>query len=508
MVNTVNSQRLAKNTIALYTRTGIVMLISLYVTRVLLDALGTEDYGIYNIVGSIVVTFSFFNFTLQSAIQRFMTVSVGKNDNAELQKVFSISFIILAALVFIVIIICETIGVWFLENKLRISPDRISAAKIVFQLSILTFSLGVLRIPLEALVIAWEKMSFFAYVSIFDQFIRLVGVLLLIRLNADKLILYSVLMALIAIVGFCLYLIYCRKKLVGVNFVLIWDKNISKEMFSFSGWTFLSSSTSMGTQQAFTFLLNLFYGVVANAAMGIANQVSHAVNSFVAGFQTAFKPQLVKSCVQEEWSTVYQLVNTTSKISFLLMFIPGFLMIMSAPYILNVWLLNVPQYAVAFCRLLLVQMIIDATTGPYYATIMANGNIKWYQISVSCAFVLDIIGICLLFMLGVGAEYVLYSRIVTRGGLCMIIGLFFMKKLIGFSVKDYIRKTIIPILIFILFIVVFCLLGSLFLRDLPLLVYSISIVLFMGLPLAYFFVLSTQERLVVKDLFKKKFNKK
>ena len=210
MVNTVNSQRLAKNTIALYTRTGIVMLISLYVTRVLLDALGTEDYGIYNIVGSIVVTFSFFNFTLQSAIQRFMTVSVGKNDNAELQKVFSISFIILAALVFIVIIICETIGVWFLENKLRISPDRISAAKIVFQLSILTFSLGVLRIPLEALVIAWEKMSFFAYVSIFDQFIRLVGVLLLIRLNADKLILYSVLMALIAIVGFCLYLIYCR----------------------------------------------------------------------------------------------------------------------------------------------------------------------------------------------------------------------------------------------------------------------------------------------------------
>jgi len=494
MSSTSNKERLAKNTIALYIRTGIVTLVSLYMARALLDALGQENYGIYNVVASIVVTFSFFNATLTTAFQRFMNFALGKNDELQYRKVYTMSIIILAVLVVGIIILSETFGIWMLDSKLNIPECRRTAAMWAFQFSIITFCIGVLRIPFEASVIAHEKMSFFAYVSLVEQGLRLLMVYCLYNSPIDVLVFYAISITGVSLFTLIVYIFFCKKKFKVCKVEKQWDPQLFKQLFAFSGWTFFGSTTNLGAQQLFVFLLNMFYGVIANAAMGIASHVASAINSFFAGFQTSFRPQIVKTYANNEMDTFKKLVITTSKISFVLMFLPSIIIIVNAPFILDVWLKDVPNYTVAFCRLILVCCVIDATTGPYNAAIMASGKIRNYELAISSVFLLDIVGIVVMFKLGVGAEYILYSRIATRGVLNMYVGLFFMKHLFNFDVLKYFQMVILPILIYLIIVISLSLLMIEQLHGWNLLLISSIVLLVIGTLLSLFIILDKNER--------------
>ena len=503
-----NNKRLAKNTMALYFRTLISTIVSLYTVRALLDALGATDYGIYNVVGSIVVTFSFFNSTLRSAIQRFMNVALGRNDREGLIKVFSLSNIIMIGLILFIVILAETVGLWFLNNKLEIPTERFTSAQIAYHFTILTFCLGVIRIPLESSVIAYERMTFFAYLSIIEQALKLLVVFGLYNTPFDKLITYAILLSFTAFVTLAAYYLFCKKNFECCRYKFIFDKKIFKSLFSFSGWTFLGATADLGTRQAFVFLLNNFYGVVANAAMGIANQVVNTVNALIVGFQTSFRPQLVKSYAQGNIEYVTKLIHSSSKISFLLMFLPGILIIINAPFILGLWLKEIPDYTVSFCRLILVCSVIDATTGPYYATLMATGDIKKYQICISLVFCLDIFLMCIMFFCGVGAEYILYSRILTRGVMNMLVGLYFLKRQLSFKVFPYLREVVLPIIVYIIVLVPFIYYMMEYVNGLQLLVFSFVLISTAGLIIPYKLVLDIKERNLIKSMLLLKIFKK
>ncbi|HHX70459.1 MAG TPA: lipopolysaccharide biosynthesis protein, partial [Gallicola sp.] len=295
-----DNKRLAKNTFFLYFRTAVVMLISLYISRVVLDVLGVVDYGIYNVVGSIVVLFSFLNSAMTQASQRFITFELGKKEKAQLQKVFSMCLNTQAIIVIAIILLAETLGLWFLNNRLNIPPDRLIAANWVYQFSILTFCINVLRVPYEGTVIAFERMSFFAYASIFDAILKLLGVYLLKVILFDKLIAYSAIVFFITTTMFFVYKKYCNYSFNSSRYRFLWDKTLFRKLLTYSSWSMFGSFSNVATQNGFIFLINIFYGVATNAAMGIANQVSHAMSSIVSGFQTSARPQIVKAYSQGE----------------------------------------------------------------------------------------------------------------------------------------------------------------------------------------------------------------
>ena len=447
---TENNKRLVKNTFALYCRTAIVMVVSLIVTRYLLKVLGEEEYGLYNVVASVVVMFTFLNASMTQAIQRFITYELGRDNLNGLKTVFSMSFITQLLMIIALVILCEVIGVWFINYKLKIDPERLLAANWAFQFSILTFCINFLRVPYESTVIAYERMSFFAYASIVDAIIKLTLVFLLYISPADKLVTYSALLAAEAALMYFVYRFYCRKNFDACHFHFVWDKIIFVDLLSFSGWSVCGSAANIATQKGFVFLLNYYVGLVANAAMGVATQVSTAVNAFVNGFQTSFRPQIVKAFAQGERSYLMELVIKTSKFSFILVFIPAIIIIANAPFILKIWLTDVPEYTVSFCRLILICCIIDGLTGPYNCAIMATGSIRNYQIAISISFALDLV-LCWLFLAqGMSAHYILLFRVLTRGFVNMAIGLYSLKKQIGFSIGVYFNKVLKPITFFLL----------------------------------------------------------
>ncbi len=500
---TDNNKRLVKNTFALYCRTAIVMVVSLIVTRYLLKVLGEDDYGLYNVVASVVVLFSFLNASMTQAIQRFLTFEIGRDDKEAFTRVYSMSFITQLLMILFLIILCEAIGVWYINCKLNIDPERLSAANWAFQLSILTFCINFLRVPYESSVIAYEKMSFFAYVSILDAVLKLGLVYLLSISPADKLITYAALLAIETLLVFLAYRFYCRYKFDGCRFKFIWDKRLLAELLSFSGWTVCSSTTDVITQNGLVLLLNYYVSLVANAAMGVANQVSAAVKSFVTGFQTSFRPQIVKAYAQNDREYLVSLITKTSKISFIMVFIPAVILIVNAPLILQVWLTDVPEYTVSFCRLLLICSVIDGLTGPYNCAIMATGQIRNYQIAISISFLLDFLLCWIALSVGFSAHYILVFRILTRGVLNMFVGLFYLRKQIGFGVRGYSVEVLKPILLYaIIFLPLLYLIASSS-TGWSLFITSTLFSLLIGGGLAMFIVLNKSERAYLVGLLKK-----
>lgn len=499
-----NNRRLIKNTFALYCRTAVVMMVSLIVTRYLLKVLGEEDYGLYNVVASVVVLFTFLNASMTQAIQRFLTFEIGRDDKEAFKRVYSMSFITQLIMILGLILFCEIIGVWYINYKLNIDPTRLTAANWAFQFSIVTICINFLRVPYESSVIAYEKMSFFAYVSILDAVLKLLLVYLLSKASADKLVTYAILLTIETFIIYLAYQLYCRLKFETCRFKLIWDKKLMLEMMSFSGWTVCSSATDVVTQNGVVLLLNYYVGLIANAAMGVANQVSTAVKSFVAGFQTSFRPQIVKAYAQNDTPYLSSLITKTSKISFILVFIPAVILIVNAPLVLRIWLTDVPEYTVSFCRLLLVCCIIDGVSGPYNCAIMATGKIRNYQIAISISFLLDILLCWLALSIGVSAHYILGFRILTRGLLNLIIGIIYLKKLIGFGILDYSREVFKPILIYLaLFIPLILYIPTIF-TGLTLLIVSTSYILFIGIALSMLVILKKNERQYLVSLVRKK----
>ena len=441
-----NTRRIAKNTVMLYIRMLLIMAVTLYTSRVVLNVLGVEDFGIYNVVGGIVVMFSFLNGAMATSTQRFLSFSLGKNDQEQVARVFSMSMTTHISIALIVLLLAETFGLWIFYRYLNIPPERMGAAQWVYQLSVLTFCISIIRVPYNAGIIAYERMSFYAYISIVEVCLKLGMVILLQYLGSDKLILYALLMALTTGIVTFIYKLYCCKTFSVCRYHYFWDKHLYKELISFSGWSLFGSAANVGVQQGINILLNVFFGVVTNAALGIANQVSSAVSQLVGNFQTAFNPALVKSYASGDYSYFVRLIFQTSRFSYFLLFIIALPLYLCMPFVLKVWLDIVPEYTVVFCRWMLVFVLIDAVSAPLWISVQAIGKIRSYQLLMSALIFLNIPLSWLLLRLGKDAEWVMQVR-VGINLLTFICRIIYLQKMKVISSYLYLREVISPVVL-------------------------------------------------------------
>ena len=442
-----NNQRIAKNTIYLYIRTFIIMLVSLFTSRIVLQALGETDLGIYNLVGGIVALMAFLQTAQTKATSRFITYDLGLGGNDDrLSKTFSLCMTIHIVIALVIMFVAESLGLWLINRYAQIPENRLFAANVVFQLSLFTFVIHFIRCPLDSIIIAQEDMAVYAYMSILEVVLQLALSFLVLNFNGDKLILYGALVFLVSIVLFITYLIYKNKKYPVYKFYLVWDNKESLKILTFSGWTLLGSSANTLSQQGVSLLFNNFIGLVANTALGFANQVNAAVSRFVTSFTTAFNPQIIKYHALDNCNSLHILINRASRFSFALCYVMALPIIINMDFLLHFWLGNVPEYTKEFCQLILVCSIIDATTSVLNTSITATGKIKTYQILIALSFILDFTCAFILLKIRLHPALVFSSRILTRGFINMLIGLCSAQKLISFPIKLYVKEVVVPIL--------------------------------------------------------------
>jgi len=349
-------------------------------------------------------------------------------------------------LILIVVLLAETVGLWFINSQLNIPDGRMQAANWVYQFTIITFIINILIVPYNACLIAFEKMSFYAYVSIAESVLRLAMAFLLQFIFLDKLIAYAGLISIICFIILLLYVLYCRHSFLICRYTFFWESPLFKKLLSFSGWSLLGSFSDVAVVQGINLLLNMFLGVVVNAAMGIAYQVNAALNSFVLNFQTAFKPQLIKIYANGDKQYLHNLIIQTSKMSFSLLLILVLPVLLNTSLILHWWLKTVPDYTVSFCQLVIISSLIDAIAGPLWITVQATGNIKKYQIVISSVLLTNLIVSYFLLKTGFDSTFVLWTRILICA-IALIIRLFFVRKLTGLSIRMFTKKVFIKIII-------------------------------------------------------------
>lgn len=376
------NKRIAKNTILLYIRMVFSMLVALYTSRVILNALGENDYGIYGVVGGIVVFFNVISGSLNAAISRFITYELGKGNVERLNKVFCTSLNIQFLMSVVFLVFAEIIGVWFLENKMNIPEGRMYAAHWVLQCSILSFIVGLISVPYNATIIAHEHMGAFAYLSILSTFLNLAVALVINFVSFDKLIFYALAIVGINILMRIIYGVYCKLHFQEAHWHFVKDKELMQKMTSFAGWNFLGASSGVLLGQGVNILMNIFFGVAVNAARSIASQVDNAVNMLVNNFTMALNPQITKSYAAGDMTYMHDLVCKGAKYSFFIMLIPTLPILLETPQILVLWLKQVPDYTVVFTRLTILISLNAVLSQTLITSMLATGDIKKYQIIV------------------------------------------------------------------------------------------------------------------------------
>lgn len=417
------------------------MAVSLYTSRVVLDVLGVSDYGIYNVIGGIVVLVSMINHSMSAATQRFITFELGKNDLKRVADTFSMSMTAHLLICVIVLLIGETIGLYYVANYLNIPPERHNAALWVYQTSLITVIVNIIRIPYNASVIAYEKMSFFAVVSIVEVVLKLLVVYLLLIGNFDKLILYTFLILLSTVICNIIYKLYCNRHFTTCRYYWFMEKSYFRKLMGFFGWNFVGALATTGTHQVGNVIVNFFCGTVANAAYGVASQVNSAIGGLVSNFQTAFTPQIVKLYSQGEMKQLYTLMNRSALLSFYLLFVIAMPFFLCIDFVLNVWLVKVPLYTGLFCQWLIVYAFIDSLQAPFWKAITATGNIKYYEIwlNIVLAFNVPLSYFCL--KAGMPPYYVVAISALLNL-LTAIIRTFHVKVQIHFPVALYIKDVL------------------------------------------------------------------
>lgn len=386
----VNNKKIAINTLFLYVRMLITMVVGLYTIRVILSTLGVVDYGIYNVVGGIVSMFSFINGTLTTSSQRYFSVELAKGDDGRLNKWFCLNVTAFSLLIPVFILIAETIGLWFVNNKMVIPPNRLFAANVVYQLSIIAFCVHFFSIPYNAMIIAYEKMGAFAYISIIETFARLGIVYLLMVSGGDKLIVYAILTLIISLIITSTYIIYNRIHFRTSKFKFYWNKSELSELLSFSGWHFYGTLSVVIRSQGINILLNMFFNPAINGARAIAFQIYNAVHQLSNNFFVAIKPQIYKSYAANAYDELYKLIMRSTIICSLLTSILVFPIIANTNFILELWLKEVPEYAVIFTILVLINGLVDSTNGPTTAAVLATGKIRNYELVVATLYILNL----------------------------------------------------------------------------------------------------------------------
>lgn len=385
-----NNKRIAKNTILLYLRMLLTIVVSLYTSRMILKILGVSDYGVYNVVGGIVAMLSFLNSALTAASQRFIAFELGRGDKEKLKTIFCTSVTIHAILALIIFIIAETVGLWFVNTHLNIEPARMIAANWVYQCSILTFMLTIISVPYNSCIVAHEHMNAFAYVSILEVILKLLIVYLLLVINSDKLITYGILVLCVAFIIRLIYGLYCKRHFEECKYRFIFDKTLFKEMFSFAGWSVVGNLGFSFKDQVANVILNIFFGTIVNAARGVALQVNGIISGFSVNFLMALTPQITKQYANGNIRNSIKFVYSGCRYSFYLLTFVSIPVIINADYILNLWLYRVPEYTSEFIRLALIAALINSMAQPLVTALQATGKIKVFQISICIVMLLEL----------------------------------------------------------------------------------------------------------------------
>lgn len=434
-----NNRRIAKNTLLLYIRMLFIMTINLYTSRVALQILGVEDFGIYNVVGGVVTLFSFLSSAMTSSTQRYITFEIGRGDDEQLKKVFATSVQIHLLLAILIAILAETVGLWFLCEKMVIPVARHDAAMWVFHLSVLTTVIAIMSYPYNAVIIAHERMAAFAYISIVEVVLKLAAVYLLLLGDVDKLILYAILIAVIQLLVRVIYSVYCTMRFPETKTKFVKDKPLFKEMFFFAGWNLWGNIAAILYSQGLNILLNMFFGPAINAARAIAVQVQNAIHQFSNSFQTALNPQIVKGYATRDLDRMHKLIVSSSKITFCLLFVLCLPILMETQAILELWLKDVPDSTAIFTRLIIVCMIIDAMANPLMISAMSTGKVKKYQ-SIIGGILITIVPISYAVLKMGGAPWSVFVVHLTICCVAFVVRLFIIKPMIEMKVSFFFQK--------------------------------------------------------------------
>lgn len=505
--HSANNKRIAKNTMMLYVRMLFSMLVSLYTSRVILQTLGVEDYGIYNVVGGVVSMFSMISGSLSSAISRFMTFELGRGDKQKLKTVFSTSITIQVIISFIVVVLAEIIGVWFLNNKMVIPADRLEAANWIFQFSLVTFVVGLISVPYNAAIIAHEKMKAFAYIGILEVLAKLGIVFSLMVAPIDKLIFYGLLLMLLSLVIRIVYGIYCKRNFEECTYCFVMDKPLLKEMFGFAGWNYIGASSVILRDQGGDVLLNVFGGAVLNAARGIAMQINGVVSSFVGNFMMAINPQITKSYATKEYDYMMKLVFKSARYSFYLLLILSLPVIINSEYILRIWLGTPPENTSSFVCLVLFFSLSETLSRPLVTAMLATGSIRNFQLVVGGVQMLNlpISYICLRY--GLPPESVFVTSVLISI-FCVVLRIYMLRNKVEFSLCSFFRNVFLNVFIvmvasFILPIVIkLCLEENIFNMIICCITSVISSVISI-----FFFGCNKYEQIFLKKVFRRFYQK-
>lgn len=443
---TDNNKRIAKNTLLLYFRMLLMMFVTLFTSRVVFDKLGVTDYGIYNVVGGVVAMLGFLNSSMSNAVQRYLSFEIGKNNEAGVNRIFNVSLFAHAGIAVFVFVVMEIVGVWYLNTHMNIPAERMDAANWVLQCSIFTTLFTIVQVPYNAIIISKEQMGIYAYISILEVVLKLLVVYMLAIGNFDKLKLYSVLIMVVTIGIMMIYRFYCTRKYKEAKFKFIKDWNLLKQIVGFASWNMLGELAWVFTGQGVNIILNSFFGPVVNAARGLAEQVNGAVNRFVANFQTAVNPQLIKNYASDQLGEMKTLLFRSTRFSYYLLLALSLPIILKMDFILHLWLKEVPDYTTGFCQLVLVSSLVSTLSNLLAQVARAYGKIRNYQIIVSIFLFLNFPLSYIVLKFGGSPLSTMFVNIGINAML-LFVRLRLTNRMIQMTYGSFIRNVLFPVII-------------------------------------------------------------
>lgn len=488
---------IVKNSIFLFIRTLIIMGVSLYTSRIVLSVLGIEDFGIYNVVGGVVSMLSFLNSAMVQASQRYMSIAQETGNILEQKIIFSTSILTHLTIAFIALLVLETLGLWYVNNKMVIPTYRLYAANVIYQFSILIFIARIIVVPYTSSVIAHEEMHIYAYISMFDAILQFIFIFFLKFIRLDKLILYVLLLLIIAVINYIIYYSYCKVKYSECRFCMPSSWNIYKEMFSYASWAFVGGFGFVARNQGVNLVINLFCGPAVNAARGVAYQVSSAIQTLISSFQQAINPQIIKRYAAQKNDSMIMLINMGAKYSYLLLLICFTPFLIRPEYVLTLWLGQVPQYASEFMIMSIGMTLIISMGSPLITAMQATGKIKIFQICVTSIMCCDIPFAYILLKMHV-EPYLVTGISILTSIICLFVELFLLSKEIKINIKTFIFSIFLKNIGISIFIIPFIYYVSLFIPEnvIGFIILCILSTLFYGV-IIYFICFDSWE----KDIF-------
>lgn len=438
-----STRRIAKNTLMLYFRQILIMVVSLYTVRVVLNTLGAEDYGIYNVVAGVVTMFSFLSGAMASATQRFFSYALGEGDQGRLDRIFCVNLVVYAGIAVFAILLLETVGLWFVHDKLNVPPDRLDSVVLLFHLSVASFICTIFSSPFMAIIIAHEDMQLYAYISIVDTALKLCLVLVLTIVSDDRLVAYGALLTIASGINTGIYVVVCMRRYGECQFRrFYWDKKLFREICSFTGWSLFGALTTVGRTQAVTVLINQMFSSLVVASRAVASQVTSAVNVFATNFNTGLYPAIIKTYASDNRDDMFSLLFRGCKLCFFLIWIFALPLFVEMEYVLTLWLVNLPDGVVLFTRLAIIEVVINAICLPLGTAARAPGKMRKYELSLGSIQVGIFVADFILFRFFSAPAYIVYVVAAIGNLIMMLVRLVLIKGLLCFPTKKFVVQVL------------------------------------------------------------------